>query len=82
MSETRNEIAPEKKSLSQILSNSFKEVIDPFVALFHVSRALWGLNLSYVLEGLTYFGVLGLLAIYYNDYINWMILLLEEWSVF
>lgn len=70
MSETRNEIAPEKKSLSQILSNSFKEVIDPFVALFHVSRALWGLNLSYVLEGLTYFGVLGLLAIYYNDYIQ------------
>jgi len=70
MSDMSNGLPREKKSLSQILINSLKEVIDPFIALLHVPRALWGLNLSYVLEGLTYFGVLGLLAIYYNDYIR------------
>jgi MFS family permease len=29
---------------------------------------MWGINVSYLLEGLTYFGVLSLLAIYFNDY--------------
>jgi len=70
MNERSNGTIQEKKTISQILINSLKEVVDPFIALFHVPRALWGLNLSYVLEGLTYFGVLGLLAIYYNDYIQ------------
>jgi len=31
---------------------------------------LFGLNLSYVIEGITYFGVVGLLAIYFNEYIK------------
>jgi MFS family permease len=44
------------------------ELVQPFVDLFHTSRALFGLNLSYVLEGLTYFGVVGLLAIFFNEY--------------
>ena len=48
----------------------FREIIDPFINLFKAPRALWGINLSYVIEGLTYFGVLGLLAIYFNDYIG------------
>ncbi|MCK7529469.1 MAG: hypothetical protein MZV64_73910 [Ignavibacteriales bacterium] len=38
--------------------------------LAHTSRALFGVNLSYVLEGLTYFGVVGLLAIFFNDFIK------------
>jgi hypothetical protein len=33
----------------------------PFLSLFKASRALWGINLSYFLEGVTYFGMLGLL---------------------
>lgn len=48
----------------------FKELTQPFVDLFHTSRALLGLNISYVLEGLTYFGVVGLLAIFFNEYIG------------
>ncbi len=48
----------------------FKELTQPFIDLFHTSRALFGVNLSYVLEGLTYFGVLSLLAIFYNNYIK------------
>ncbi len=47
-----------------------KELTQPFVDLAHTSRALFGLNLSYVLEGLTYFGVVGLLAIFFNEYIK------------
>ncbi len=54
----------------QALRQTGRELIDPFIALFHAPRALWGLNLSYVLEGLTYFGVLGLLAIFFNNYIG------------
>ena len=47
-----------------------KEITQPFIDLIHAPRALWGINLSYVIEGLTYFGVLGLLAIYFNEFIG------------
>ncbi len=50
--------------------NPLREIIDPFINLIKAPRALWGINLSYLIEGLTYFGVLGLLAIYFNDYIG------------
>ena len=46
------------------------DLTQPFIDLTHTSRALFGLNLSYVLEGLTYFGVVGLLAIFFNEYIK------------
>lgn len=46
------------------------DLSQPFVDLAHTSRALLGVNLSYVLEGLTYFGVVGLLAIFFNDFIK------------
>ena len=44
----------------QEVKNPLREIIDPFINLFRASRALWGINLSYLIEGLTYFGVLGL----------------------
>jgi MFS family permease len=47
-----------------------KELTQPFIDLAHTSRALFGLNLSYVIEGMTYFGVVGLLAIFFNQYIG------------
>ena len=50
--------------------NPLREIIDPFANLINAPRALWGINLSYLIEGLTYFGVLGLLAIYFNEYIG------------
>jgi POT family proton-dependent oligopeptide transporter len=53
-----------------VIHKTIREVTQPFIDLFHASRALWGVNLSYLLEGLTYFGVVGLLAIYFNDYIG------------
>ena len=46
------------------------ELTQPFIDLSKTSQALFGINLSYVLEGLTYFGVVGLLAIFFNEYIK------------
>lgn len=59
--------SPEKPSF---FNDTIMELTQPFVDLAHTSRALLGLNLSYVLEGLTYFGVVGLLAIFFNDFIK------------
>ena len=53
-----------------IARQTWNEISQPFIDLFHSSQALWGINLSYLLEGLTYFGVVGLLAIFFNDYIG------------
>lgn len=50
--------------------NIRRELTQPFIDLFHAPQALNGVNISYVLEGLTYFGVVGLLAIYFNDYVG------------
>jgi MFS family permease len=55
---------------TQDKKNPLKEITEPFINLIKAPRALWGLNLSYLIEGLTYFGVLGLLAIYFNEFIG------------
>ena len=47
--------------------NPFQEIVQPFVDVWHAPRALWGVNLGYMLEGLAYFGVLGYLAIYFSQ---------------
>ncbi len=60
----------EKLKDDNVLQKTYKEITQPFKDLFKVSRALWGINISYVLEGLTYFGVVGLLAIYFNNFIG------------
>ncbi len=59
-----------RPSLMSVLRSSGKEIVQPFVDLVHVSRALWAINLSYTLEGITYFGVLGLMAIFFNQYVG------------
>lgn len=60
----------ESKEQYTAFDNIVLELTQPFIDLAHTSRALLGVNISYVLEGLTYFGVLGLLAIYFNEYIG------------
>lgn len=60
-----DQITNNSKSL---LKTTWQEITQPFKDLLHTSRALFGLNLSYVFEGITYFGVVGLLAIYFNEY--------------
>ncbi|HDT11784.1 MAG TPA: MFS transporter, partial [bacterium] len=48
----------------------FRELVQPFIDLGKTSRPLLGLNISYVIEGLTYFGIVGLLALFFNEYIQ------------
>ncbi len=54
----------------------WREVTQPFVDLVHAPRALWGVNLSYLIEGLCYFGLLGYLAMYFNEYVG----LSDQWA--
>ena len=68
ISKTKKEKSAEHKDT--FFEGIVMELTQPFVDLAHTSRALLGINLSYVLEGLTYFGVVGLLAIFFNDFIG------------
>lgn len=48
----------------------YKEITQPFVDFVNSPRALWGVNISYLLEGFVYFGMLGYLAMYFTDYVK------------
>ena len=50
--------------------NIIKEITQPFIDLTKTSKAMLGINISYLIEGLTYFGIIGLLALFYNDFIG------------
>lgn len=50
------------KTLGEVITDSFKEMKDTFVAFINAPAALWGINLPYILEGLVYFGVLTILG--------------------
>lgn len=50
------------------MNKVWKEISEPFINLFKVSKAMWGVNLSYFLEGFAYFGMLSLMAMYFNEY--------------
>ncbi len=57
-------------SESQPPTNPLREITQPFIDLVHAPRALWGLNLSYLLEGFAYFGLVTYLAMYFNQYVR------------
>ncbi|MCK5220827.1 MAG: MFS transporter, partial [Candidatus Aminicenantes bacterium] len=59
-----------ENSNNNLFKSVLKELSQPFIDLAHTSRALFGVNLMYVFEGITYFGVVGLLAIFFNEYIH------------
>ena len=46
------------KSFSEIVGDSLKELKETFIAFIKAPKALWGINVPYVLEGLVYFGIL------------------------
>lgn len=52
----------EKKSTGEVVSEAFKELGNTAVAFVKAPRALWGINVPYVIEGLTYFGILTILG--------------------
>jgi POT family proton-dependent oligopeptide transporter len=63
MTEQTDKSADEPKS-------PLREIVQPFIDVVHAPRALWGVNVSYLLEGFCYFGVLGYLAMYFNEYVR------------
>ncbi len=70
LEELKEEKVQEVSEQRGVLTTAFGEITQPFIDLFHASRALQGINLSYILEGLTYFGVVGLLTIFFNENIG------------
>ncbi len=59
--------AQEEKSIAQATKDAMVEVGQTFVALVKAPRALWGINISYFLEGLAYFGILTILGKYLSE---------------
>lgn len=63
-------MTPHKNESTAPPSNPLREIVQPFLDVIRAPRALWGINLSYLLEGFCYFGILGYLAMYFNDYVG------------
>jgi MFS family permease len=61
-----DKIQSTNKDLIKKITN---EITQPFIDLLKAPRALWGINLAYTIEGLSYFGILTYLAIYFSDYV-------------
>ncbi len=59
--------AEEKKSLGKVISDAFKELGETFVAFVKAPKALWGINVPYIIEGLVYFGILTILGKYCSE---------------
>ena len=48
--------------LAEAVKKSLRELAQTFVAFLKAPRALWGVNIPYVFEGLVYFGILTILG--------------------
>lgn len=55
---------------SESSSNPIKEIVQPFVDLFGAQRAIHGINWPYLIEGIAYWGILGYLLFYFNNYVK------------
>ncbi|MDQ7008095.1 MAG: MFS transporter [Acidobacteriota bacterium] len=59
--------AQEKLTLGEVVQRAFRELGETFVAFAKAPKALWGVNVPYVLEGLVYFGILTILGKYCSE---------------
>jgi proton-dependent oligopeptide transporter, POT family len=66
--------------MSDEKKSPIKEITQPFIDLVRAPRALWGINLAQMLEGLVYFGILGYLAIYFSDFVFQGVEGKDEWA--
>ncbi len=55
------------KTAGQVVADSINELGTTLVAFFKAPKALWGINIPYVIEGLVYFGVLTILGKYCSE---------------
>ena len=56
-----------KKTFKDVITDSFNELKDTFTAFFKAPKALWGINVPYIVEGLVYFGILTILGKYASE---------------
>ncbi|GEM_PF-5096641 len=61
------EAREEKGFVQEMMATFRQEVVDPFVHFAHAPQALWGINLSYLIEGIVYFGILTVLGVYLSE---------------
>ncbi len=62
-----NENTTEKKTAGEVVKDSLRELGQTLVAFVKAPKALWGVNIPYVLEGLVYFGILTILGKYCSE---------------
>ncbi|MCF7885451.1 MAG: MFS transporter [Candidatus Marinimicrobia bacterium] len=55
------------QNLGQIVKNAFQQLGETLKAFFTAPRALWGINLPYLLEGIVYFGILTEMEIFLSQ---------------
>lgn len=57
----------ETVSLGKVITDALKELKQTAIAFVKAPKALWGVNIPYVLEGLVYFGILTILGKYCSE---------------
>ncbi len=55
------------RGMSETITDAFKELGDTLAAFVKAPKALWGVNIPYVMEGLVYFGILTILGKYASE---------------
>jgi MFS family permease len=55
------------KKIGQVVSEALVELGSTLVAFIKAPKALWGINIPYVIEGLVYFGILTILGKYCSE---------------
>ncbi|GAB4339561.1 MAG: hypothetical protein Kow0037_24740 [Calditrichia bacterium] len=64
---TSNRETTEKKGFGEVVRDSLTELKETLLAFVKAPKALWGVNIPYVLEGLVYFGILTILGKYCSE---------------
>jgi MFS family permease len=59
--------AEEERTIGQIIREAFGELGSTLAAFVKAPKALWGINIPYVIEGLVYFGILTILGKYCSE---------------
>ena len=73
---TRSTEEPKLDSAGEQKQGPWQEIVQPILDLIHAPRALWGVNLGYLLEGFVYFGMLGYLSMFFRENVG----LSDQWS--
>ena len=73
---TRSTEEPKLDSAGEQKQGPLQQIVQPILDLLHAPRALWGVNLGYLLEGFVYFGMLGYLSMFFRENVG----LSDQWS--